>query len=66
MPEELDTTFENLIKTIGQVVRFFKDKDLPKILNNATIIKQKIDEFKPIVPIALSLRKDGMKDRHWD
>jgi len=29
-------------------------------------MKAKIDEFKPVVPIAMALRKDGMVDRHWD
>lgn len=29
-------------------------------------MKEKIDEFKPKVPLALSLRKEGMQDRHWD
>lgn len=29
-------------------------------------MKKNIDEFKPFVPLAVSLRKDGMKDRHWD
>jgi dynein heavy chain len=28
-------------------------------------MKKKIDLFKPIVPLAVALRKDGMKDRHW-
>ena len=29
-------------------------------------MKAGIDAFKPIVPVAVALRKDGMKDRHWD
>lgn len=29
-------------------------------------MKKNIDEFKPYVPLAVALRKDGMKDRHWD
>jgi len=29
-------------------------------------VKGKIDDFKPVVPLALALRKEGMKDRHWD
>lgn len=29
-------------------------------------MKAKIEEFKPIVPLAEALRKDGMLDRHWD
>lgn len=28
-------------------------------------MKNQIDAFKPMVPIAVALRKDGMKDRHW-
>lgn len=29
-------------------------------------MKKKVEEFMPYVPIAVSLRKDGMKDRHWE
>jgi len=29
-------------------------------------MKAKVDAFKPIVPLALALRKEGMVDRHWD
>lgn len=28
-------------------------------------MKKNIDAFKPIVPLAVALRKDGMKERHW-
>jgi dynein heavy chain len=54
------------LKDIAAAVRFFKDKELPKIYKNASFMKEKIDEFKPKVPLALSLRKEGMQDRHWD
>jgi dynein heavy chain len=30
------------------------------------MMKEKIDEFKKVVPVAIALRKKGMKDRHWD
>lgn len=36
------------------------------MLNIAQEIKGKVDEFKPVVPLAVALRKDGMKERHWD
>jgi dynein heavy chain len=65
-PTELDATFEHCVKTMNQVTRYFKDKNVPKILANADLMKGKIDAFKPIVPLALALRKQGMKDRHWD
>jgi dynein heavy chain len=28
-------------------------------------MKAKIDEFKPVVPVAVALRKQGMQERHW-
>ena len=65
-PEELDTTFEQCLKAMGTVARYFKDKPYPKIAANAAAMKAKVDEFKPCVPLALALRKDGMADRHWD
>jgi dynein heavy chain len=48
------------------VVRYFKDKDFPQIIANAQVMKDKVDAFKPTVPLALALRKEGMMDRHWD
>ena len=65
-PDELEFTFEKCLKDVAAAVRFFKDKDLPKIYKNASFMKEKIDEFKPKVPLALALRKEGMQDRHWD
>lgn len=29
-------------------------------------MRKNIDDFKPYVPLAVALRKEGMKDRHWD
>ena len=63
---DLDTTFENCNKVMSQVQRFFRDKDFPKITKIAETMKRNIDDFKPYVPLAVALRKDGMKDRHWD
>jgi dynein heavy chain len=28
-------------------------------------VKAQIDEFRPKVPLMVALRKEGMKDRHW-
>ena len=32
----------------------------------AESIKGEVEEFKPFVPLALSLRTQGMKERHWE
>ena len=63
---DLDATFENCNKVMSGVLRFFKDKEFPKITKIAESMKKAIDDFKPYVPLAVALRKDGMKDRHWD
>lgn len=63
---DLDNTFDQSNKTISQVLRYFKEKDFPKILKIAETMKKNIDEFKPYVPLAIALRKEGMRDRHWD
>lgn len=51
---------------MSTVLRYFRDKDYPKITKIAENMKKNIDEFKPYVPLAVALRKEGMKDRHWD
>jgi dynein heavy chain len=63
---EVDTVFDQSNKTISQVLRYFREKDLPKIMKVAENMKRNIDDFKPYVPLAVALRKEGMKERHWD
>ena len=36
------------------------------MLEIAKTIKDKVDGFKSTVPLAVALRKEGMKERHWD
>jgi dynein heavy chain len=63
---DLEIKFEEALKTINQVFRFFRDREsLKDIFEIAQNMKAQIDKFKPIVPIAVYLRKDGMADRHW-
>ena len=62
----LEEVVEKSSKTMASVNRYFKDKGLPAILKIAENIKQEIDVFKPYVPLAVALRTEGMKDRHWD
>lgn len=64
--QELDNIFEQSQKTINMVFRYFRDREQPRIFEIAQKVKAEIDEFKPYVPLAVALRKEGMKDRHWD
>jgi dynein heavy chain len=56
---------DNSNKVMAQVIRLFRDKELPGILKIAESTKGDIELFKPFVPLALALRTEGMKDRHW-
>ena len=51
---------------MAQVIRLFRDKELPGIMKIAESIKSEVEEFKPFVPLAVSLRTQGMKERHWN
>jgi dynein heavy chain len=47
-------------------MRIFRDKEQPAILKIAATMKEDVEVFKPYVPLALGLRTEGMKDRHWE
>jgi len=59
---KLESDFEYALKTFAGVVRYFKDKGFPQINKIADHMKAQVDTFKPFVPLAVALRKDGMKD----
>lgn len=63
---ELESTWESCQKTINQVFRQFRDRKQESMLKIAESIKKGVDDFKTTVPLAVALRKEGMKERHWD
>lgn len=63
---EMESEFENNMKVVNQVFRYFREREQYKeIFEVAADLKKQIDEFKPYVPLAVALRKDGMAERHW-
>lgn len=62
----MEETVDTSNKVMAQVLRLFRDKDFPGILKIAETVKSEIDVFKPLVPLALALRNEGMKERHWE
>jgi dynein heavy chain len=65
-PAALEELVENAEKTMNKVVRQLKDREVPSIKKIAETIKEEIEVFKPYVPMAVALRTEGMKDRHWE
>eukprot|EP01022_Parablepharisma_sp_SALTPOND_P028499 TRINITY_DN71064_c2_g1_i1.p1 TRINITY_DN71064_c2_g1~~TRINITY_DN71064_c2_g1_i1.p1 ORF type:complete len:4083 (+),score=665.19 TRINITY_DN71064_c2_g1_i1:2435-14683(+) len=67
--EKLDAqAMENIVNDSGrllsQTIRAFKE--MPAILKIAEQVKDEVEKFRKYVPLALALRTEGMKDRHWD
>jgi dynein heavy chain len=58
--EDLQDTYDNSKKTIGQVFNKFKSSEHQKIFEICKQMKGKIDDFSGHVPLAVSLRKEGM------
>lgn len=53
------------VKTSNKVIRYFREKEQSDILKIAETVKADLDQFRPLVPIAVALRKDGVYERHW-
>ena len=62
-PEELDAVVNGAFKTMTQLTKTFKDKGA--MLKIVEEVKGAVDKFKPLVPVVMSLRHPGMKERHW-
>lgn len=56
---------EDSLRVLIQTAKQFKEKDLPQILKIAEQVRAQLDEFRPKVPLMVALRKQGMKERHW-
>jgi dynein heavy chain len=61
---------DDAAKLLGGCLRNFKERDLPdsfaKVMALATKSKGEIDQFKKKVPLLVALKRDGMKERHWE
>ncbi|EPY19341.1 dynein heavy chain [Strigomonas culicis] len=62
-PDEIEATVNASAKTMATLTKTFKDKTTT--LRIVEEMRDKIDAFKPWVPIVTSVRHQGMKDRHW-
>jgi dynein heavy chain len=62
----LEETVDNAYKLSSKAMKVFRTKEMPAVLKIAETVRDKVQDFKPNVPIITSMRVDGMKDRHWD
>ncbi|XP_056631499.1 dynein axonemal heavy chain 1-like [Diorhabda sublineata] len=62
--EAIETTVSDMYKLMSRSIRTFAE--VPAMQSIAMDIKNRIEEFKPNVPLLLALKNPGMKERHWE
>ncbi|XP_022600673.1 LOW QUALITY PROTEIN: dynein heavy chain 1, axonemal-like [Seriola dumerili] len=63
-PEQLERNVTDAHKTMHKCIKQFKD--IPECQMVATVIRNKIEDFLPYIPLIQGLRNPGMKSRHWE
>lgn len=54
------------IKALRRVEKVLQERNLLAVLAKASGVMSELAEFKPLVPIIVSLRNEGMRERHWN
>ncbi|XP_029455356.1 dynein heavy chain 1, axonemal [Rhinatrema bivittatum] len=62
--EQIEKNVMESYKAMHKCVKQFRD--FPACQNVAQGIKDKIEDFKPYIPLIQGLRNPGMRDRHWE
>ncbi|XP_074517159.1 dynein axonemal heavy chain 1 [Sebastes fasciatus] len=63
-PEQLERNVTDAHKTMHKCIKQFKD--IPDCQLVATVIRSKIEDFQPHIPLIQGMRNPGMKTRHWE
>lgn len=62
--DAVERNVTDMYKTMVKSVRVFAE--IEAVQEVALEVKRQIEEFKPLIPVLLSLRNPGMRQRHWD
>ncbi|XP_028430624.1 dynein heavy chain 1, axonemal isoform X1 [Perca flavescens] len=63
-PEQLERNVTDAHKTMHKCIKQFKD--IPDCQLVASVIRNKIEDFSPYIPLIQGLRNPGMRNRHWE
>ena len=64
-PTVLEEAVSEAQRLVNKSLKAFRNKDKVKIIAVAEVIKEKIEQFVPQVPMLCAMLTEGMKDRHW-
>eukprot|EP01012_Entosiphon_sulcatum_P008694 TRINITY_DN14772_c0_g1_i1.p1 TRINITY_DN14772_c0_g1~~TRINITY_DN14772_c0_g1_i1.p1 ORF type:complete len:4302 (+),score=681.03 TRINITY_DN14772_c0_g1_i1:35-12907(+) len=62
-PDAVEANVLSWLKTLHGLVKKLKDYDGPQAV--AKHICEKLEQFKPLLPLLHALRNPGLRDRHW-
>jgi dynein heavy chain len=62
--EAIERMVADMYKTMLKSIRVFAE--IEAVQQVAIEVKNQIEEFKPLIPLLLSLRNPGMRQRHWE
>eukprot|EP01012_Entosiphon_sulcatum_P032727 TRINITY_DN4157_c0_g1_i1.p1 TRINITY_DN4157_c0_g1~~TRINITY_DN4157_c0_g1_i1.p1 ORF type:complete len:4195 (-),score=848.52 TRINITY_DN4157_c0_g1_i1:38-11479(-) len=61
-PEVVDNNVQSWTKTLHRLVKLLKDEAPGQV---AASVKEKLEAFRPNIPLIYALRNPGLRDRHW-
>lgn len=64
--EEAERSVEKYFTAINKAAKFFNKLELKEQAETANLIKSQINRFRPEMPLLVTLRNPGMRDRHWE
>ena len=64
--EECERSVEKYFSAITKAAKFFNKMEMKEQMEIANQIKAQVTEFRPEVPMLVTLRNPGMRDRHWE
>lgn len=62
--ESIERQVNEMFKSMVKSTRVFAE--IPLVQKVALDIREKIEEFRPLVPLIAAIRSPGMRDRHWE
>lgn len=64
--EVVENSVNTLLRNLNKSAKTFERNGLAQCNVIAAQVRDEVDQFRPKVPLIVSLRNRGMRERHWD
>jgi dynein heavy chain len=62
----VESSVNTLLRNLNKSAKTFERNNLSQCNVIAAQVRDEVDQFRPKVPLIISLRNRGMRERHWD